>query len=240
MEQNKIRTYLLYALGEIFLVVIGILIALQINNWNERQNDRRFETTMLKELIVSLSRDSTLIANSLEPRVLVKEYAIDTLMSLGGESNGLSKEHIIDLYMRSSTRFIYTFNSGPYETLKSNGLNLISNDLLRANITRAYEVAFPARQEMVLNPKSEYNDELLVLEKDFLAFNYFTSDEGKWELGAVSEVNDILNHPSFKRALYLQQDMATRYRDHINILKRTNSNLVQNIRNELELRGGYK
>ncbi len=35
MEQNKIRTYLLYAIGEIFLVVIGILIALQVNNWNE-------------------------------------------------------------------------------------------------------------------------------------------------------------------------------------------------------------
>ena len=35
MEQNKVKTYFLYATGEILLVVIGILIALQINNWNE-------------------------------------------------------------------------------------------------------------------------------------------------------------------------------------------------------------
>ncbi|MDX1591758.1 MAG: DUF6090 family protein [Balneolaceae bacterium] len=37
MEQNKTRTYLVYAIGEILLVVIGILIALQVNNWNEKR-----------------------------------------------------------------------------------------------------------------------------------------------------------------------------------------------------------
>ena len=35
LSENKISKYVLYAIGEIFLVVIGILIALQINNWNE-------------------------------------------------------------------------------------------------------------------------------------------------------------------------------------------------------------
>ncbi|MDX1591318.1 MAG: DUF6090 family protein [Balneolaceae bacterium] len=44
MEENKIRKYILYAIGEILLVVIGILIALQVNNWNEqrkRQNEEK-------------------------------------------------------------------------------------------------------------------------------------------------------------------------------------------------------
>mgnify|MGYP001591841413 CR=1 FL=1 len=40
LSENKFSKYLLYAIGEIILVVIGILIALQINNWNEkRKND---------------------------------------------------------------------------------------------------------------------------------------------------------------------------------------------------------
>ena len=39
LTENKFSKYLLYAIGEIFLVVIGILIALQINNWNERQKN---------------------------------------------------------------------------------------------------------------------------------------------------------------------------------------------------------
>ncbi len=37
IEEDNIRKYLLYAIGEIILVVIGILIALQVNNWNEKR-----------------------------------------------------------------------------------------------------------------------------------------------------------------------------------------------------------
>ncbi|WGK66318.1 DUF6090 family protein [Croceiramulus getboli] len=39
INQNRTKKYLLYAIGEIVLVVIGILIALQINNWNENQKN---------------------------------------------------------------------------------------------------------------------------------------------------------------------------------------------------------
>ena len=39
IEQDKVRKYLLYAIGEIFLVVVGILIALQVNNWNENRSN---------------------------------------------------------------------------------------------------------------------------------------------------------------------------------------------------------
>lgn len=39
IEQNNVRKYLLYAIGEIMLLVIGILIALQVNNWNQNRID---------------------------------------------------------------------------------------------------------------------------------------------------------------------------------------------------------
>ncbi|NNC44454.1 MAG: hypothetical protein HKN99_01055 [Winogradskyella sp.] len=45
MEQNKTGKYFKYAIGEIILVVIGILIALQINNWNEQRKEKQQETT---------------------------------------------------------------------------------------------------------------------------------------------------------------------------------------------------
>ena len=50
MEKNKTGKYLKYAIGEIILVVIGILIALQINNWNEYRKDRNREQAILKNL----------------------------------------------------------------------------------------------------------------------------------------------------------------------------------------------
>jgi len=50
MEQNKTGKYLKYAIGEIVLVVIGILIALQINSWNENRKDRLEEQAVLLQL----------------------------------------------------------------------------------------------------------------------------------------------------------------------------------------------
>ncbi|MBT8323911.1 MAG: hypothetical protein KJO96_01335, partial [Winogradskyella sp.] len=50
MEQNKTGRYFKYAIGEIILVVIGILIALQINNWNQHRLNLKKERSMLFEI----------------------------------------------------------------------------------------------------------------------------------------------------------------------------------------------
>lgn len=54
MEKNKTGKYLKYAIGEIVLVVIGILIALQINNWNNEQNRNKSEAILLNQLRTDL------------------------------------------------------------------------------------------------------------------------------------------------------------------------------------------
>lgn len=53
LEQNKMGKYFKYAIGEIVLVVIGILIALQINNWNERKQNRE----KVDKLLVKIQKD---------------------------------------------------------------------------------------------------------------------------------------------------------------------------------------
>jgi len=50
LKNNEMRKYSLYAIGEIVLVVIGILIALQINNWNEYNKNLKAENQLLKDL----------------------------------------------------------------------------------------------------------------------------------------------------------------------------------------------
>jgi len=49
-EENKVAKYLRYAIGEILLVVIGILIALQVNNWNELQKSKDEEKDILSNI----------------------------------------------------------------------------------------------------------------------------------------------------------------------------------------------
>jgi len=58
LSENKFSKYLIYAIGEIVLVVIGILIALQINNWNESRKESATIKTYLKSMLVDLNNDS--------------------------------------------------------------------------------------------------------------------------------------------------------------------------------------
>ncbi len=62
MDKNKTGKYLKYAFGEIVLVVIGILIALQINNWNSK----RIEKTEEQNVLINLKKDFQLNKENLE------------------------------------------------------------------------------------------------------------------------------------------------------------------------------
>src|SRR5210317_368794 len=63
--ENKTGKYLKYAIGEIVLVVIGILIALQINNWNEQRKERIQEKIFLKRFEVELNTNLENILNAI-------------------------------------------------------------------------------------------------------------------------------------------------------------------------------
>jgi hypothetical protein len=68
LTENKFSKYLLYAIGEIFLVAIGILIALQVSNWNEidkkKQQRKTYEQSLISELKTDLEKLKTLNTNS--------------------------------------------------------------------------------------------------------------------------------------------------------------------------------
>ena len=66
LSENKFSKYLIYAIGEIVLVVIGILIALQINNWNELQKLNEKEISVAKELYIELNENLISVKNQLE------------------------------------------------------------------------------------------------------------------------------------------------------------------------------
>ncbi|MGB0347146.1 MAG: hypothetical protein ACPGGA_06655 [Balneolaceae bacterium] len=59
LEEGHIRKYIWYALGEILLVMIGILLALQVNNWNQERQMKADEKMLLKNVLLALETDST-------------------------------------------------------------------------------------------------------------------------------------------------------------------------------------
>ncbi len=66
LTENKFSKYLLYAIGEIVLVVIGILIALSINNWNETRKYLKIEIRYLNALKSEFAQNLVLANESIE------------------------------------------------------------------------------------------------------------------------------------------------------------------------------
>jgi hypothetical protein len=67
-QTSKARKYFKYAFGEIVLVVIGILIALQINNWNELQKNKKQELVILTNILQDIKEDEIGLKNIIEKR----------------------------------------------------------------------------------------------------------------------------------------------------------------------------
>ena len=77
LMENKTGKYFKYAIGEIVLVVIGILIALSINNWNENRTTQKKEKSVLIKLVEDLEIDSTNLSNQLNRANLVNKLHLD-------------------------------------------------------------------------------------------------------------------------------------------------------------------
>lgn len=139
MNQNKIRAYLLYATGEIFLVVIGILIALQINNWNQEKQNRMYEITMLNEISLALQSDIAEMKESLLYLDRVQHSVVE-LVSIKENPSHPRDSLMYHFQIANTGGIAVVFNSSPYEALKSSGLDKISDPELRKNLPLLYEI----------------------------------------------------------------------------------------------------
>ena len=93
LSENKFRKYLLYAIGEIVLVVIGILIALSINNWNEDQKKDISNTKFLKNLSYEIELDKTVFTEKINNYEQINESLIAALSVLN-ESTSIQESDI--------------------------------------------------------------------------------------------------------------------------------------------------
>ena len=133
METGKTGKYFKYAIGEIILVVIGILIALQINNWNESRKERIKEKaylTRLKEDLISDKKAIELNTNFYNDVFIAGSLVLSNLE--GEEDVITSNWDILVAYFHASQIWPMLMQSSTYEELKSSGeLSLIQNVTLR-------------------------------------------------------------------------------------------------------------
>jgi len=143
LTENKIGQYLKYAIGEILLVVIGILIALQINNWNEVKKTE----VKIKNSLVALRNDliqDTLLITERKP-FIIEQYQLNESLRARVAKSDATVDTLIHV-MRDefnpnwSVQIIYNRNA--YNSLNQTGLIENLSDSLKANIKNFYNKKF--------------------------------------------------------------------------------------------------
>ena len=134
--RNKVSKYFLYAIGEIVLVVIGILIALSINNWNQKKNNKKAEIYYLNQMKIDLKADSLFLANTklnLKKRLPVLENFLEELHKEDNkESFNVAFKQYIDIIL--NPLFFVSSNATYSEMESSAKLGIISDAELRKKI----------------------------------------------------------------------------------------------------------
>ena len=138
LSTGKTGKYLKYAIGEILLVVAGILIALQINNWNEGVNNRALELKLLESIYESLEAD---LADT-KGNIAIHKRGIRDLNKVIDALTGNSEINQDSLSSQMAagmlpSRFVYSTSA--FETVKGKGVNIISNDSIRNQIIELYD-----------------------------------------------------------------------------------------------------
>jgi hypothetical protein len=145
LSQNKISGYLLYALGEITLVVIGILIALQVNNWNLERNDQIAEQKALQDLKEEFADQAKRLSDARKRRDLsIAFFSRKVEFMKSGMLDSLMVHHPILNFGN------VTLNApnGVINSLISSGqINLISNDSLKYRLASWSEAIADVREE---------------------------------------------------------------------------------------------
>ena len=174
LMENKTGKYLKYAIGEIVLVVIGILIALQLNNWNSNRIQKQKESLLLNALNKEFKSNKVQL-DSVLTKHKYSMKSVEYLMSRLPIKN-IKTENLDSLsYHLYHLGTFYTFNpSGGVinSLLNSSSIDIITNNELRQFIIGWNDVLLDYQEEEIL-ARDNYNNHLKQFEKKH--FNYNSS-----------------------------------------------------------------
>ena len=134
LTENKYSRYLIYAIGEILLVVIGILIALQINNSNERQKNKQQELIILDNILQDLNNDKLGLIDIIERRTSKAASA----KMMASYYDGVAIENLSDYYFLWTNVLYwqanYPRNLAFKELVNSGNVSIIKNADIRNSL----------------------------------------------------------------------------------------------------------
>jgi Family of unknown function (DUF6090) len=238
MEQNKTGKYLKYAIGEIVLVVIGILIALQINNWNENKKSARLAETYIKDIRQDLIKDTIMFNAAIKraKQTIAKNKAILNIK----QPNSISKDSLYSMLTVFHSMRIYQINNSTY-------LKLLNTSFLDSNVFNNLFSSINTYYTKEYNTYSEYIEwdkerSIYIMDNNFFGnykntlditsllpehSNHFNSDSLDKSINSVRKFiasnqfrNNVFGNYTRKESvverLFIQKQLATKLLKEIN------------------------
>lgn len=139
LSENKLRKYLLYAVGEIVLVVIGILIALAVNNWNQEKKEQRLVDDILVRLKYDLVKDTINFRNDIIRNTALREDLKELLVELYDGIDNMEEVKKMSETWDQMLDQAFSPNDNTYQSMLSSGtLGFIQNQDLKDQIIDLY------------------------------------------------------------------------------------------------------
>jgi Family of unknown function (DUF6090) len=226
---GKFSKYLIYAIGEIILVVIGILIALSINNWNNDKVRANQEVSLLQDMIVDLKQNINVSNDVLDihTEALKKNITLrEVLLKKNNDADNLP------LLIRSLTfSATPTFSTSTYKTISQTGLNIISSDTLRKSILRFYEVILPyVNYKSNGDPKNQFQELLKPYFNKYFKIELNSNDS---ITRTICNSENMYNDNEFLNELHTTVIKRKKLIQHLNTGKRNSDFLIKEIEKHL-------
>jgi len=144
LSEGKTGKYFKYAIGEILLVVFGILIALQINNWNENRKQDNAEEIFLRGIKSDLLKDREFIdyvLTFIEPKV--EAYSIlNKTVQPDYSTNRVQIDSLLSIYLFSGNRTFYPVSGSFQSSISGNEINKYKRKEITQKIIKLYSSTY--------------------------------------------------------------------------------------------------
>ena len=197
LTESKFSKYLLYAIGEIVLVVIGILLALQINTWNEERKNQNEANKILLQLKTEFETNNELVDSSIEfhrTRLNAVQGFIDGFET----TKDLSADSLKSLVSDLGSDWKYEPIKNIIESVISSGkINLIENDSVIQAI-RYWGTAINKYDDLYRSQDELYNKNILpILINNYPFTEFDLKHNSRFEANTNAIFNNLKNQNSF-------------------------------------------
>jgi hypothetical protein len=236
LAENKFSKYLLYAIGEIILVVIGILIALQVNNLNNEKAEKNREQKYLANIVLDLKKDIKSLNYLLEfrrNRIIGDQKIIAHMNGIPVDNlNELSKIVVNSMMERNFTPNNTTFS----ELSNSGNLNLISNDSIKFLLLELEEL-YKVNELSIEHETFDYREYISKsanrnIDVDLLIPIYMEMKTVEEQKITLESFNDLLSIREYKNGLYIMTFLSDSYIIAYENMKSKSENIIGMIENK--------